>query len=277
MANFFSNITSGISKRLSAQINSPYKKAGLNWFKIKYLKHLPYHKPGTFNLKGTKVHFINGPEVLHSLVEIFVEDIYNIEFKTPKPYILDCGANMGLATIYLKKRYPEAVILAFEPDENNFSLLQKNINQHQWKNIELRKEAVWKDDCTLKFKCDGTLGSKISDNNESGTEIEVKAIRLKHLLNQPVDFLKMDIEGAEYEVIKDCAENLHNIKNLFIEFHGHFNKMHELNTIFDIVTKAGFSYYIKEAAPVYHTPFNRNPTPMSYDLQLNIFCFRINE
>ena len=276
MANFFSNLLSGISNRLSYQINSPYKKASLNWLKIKYLKHLPNYKPGTFNLNGTKIHFINGQDVLHCLIDIFVNEIYNIEFDTSNPYILDCGANMGLATIYLKKRYPKATIIAFEPDENNFTLLQKNINQQNWKNIELRKEAVWKEDCTLKFQCDGTLGSKISKSNESKNETLVKAIRLNNLLNKSVDFLKIDIEGAEYEVIKDCANNLQNVKHLFIEFHGHFNKMHELNTIFDIIKNAGFSYYIKEAASVYHTPFNRNPRPMIFDLQLNIFCFRIN-
>ncbi len=275
MAVFFSNIVSGISKRVTKCFSSKNKKANLNWFKIKYLKHLPYNKPGVFNLNGTKIHFIHGPELFHCLHEIFVEDIYNIEFKKPNPIILDCGANIGLATIYLKQRYPDAKIIAFEPDENNFKLLEKNINQHQWSNIEIRKEAIWKDDCILKFTCDGSLGSKINSESKSANEIEVKAIRLKNLLNNPIDFLKIDIEGAEYEVLKDCSESLDKIDNLFIEFHGNFNKIHELNTIFEIIKNAGFAYYIKEASNVYPTPFNRPPVAMVYDLQLNIFCFRI--
>ena len=61
----------------------------------------------------------------------------------PKPFIIDCGANIGLSVIYLKNLYPDAEIVAFEPDEQNFQLLQKNIASFGFKNVEARKEAVW--------------------------------------------------------------------------------------------------------------------------------------
>jgi FkbM family methyltransferase len=272
MGNFFSNVVKGIGKRFRNPIKAKLKKAGLSWFKIKYLKHLPYHQPGIYNLNGLKVHFTNGPEILHSLEEIFVSDVYNIEFDNDQPYILDCGANMGLATIYLKRRYPKASIVAFEPDKNNFELLKINTGQANWSNIELRQEAIWKEDTLLRFKSEGTLGSKISNQQNDGPSYtEVKACRLRNLLDRKVDFLKLDIEGAEYEVLKDCADRLHMVQYLFIEFHGSFKNMHELNTIFDIVVRAGFSYYIKEATSVYQTPFNRSEKGAMYDLQLNIF------
>ena len=274
MSNFFSNVMQGVSKRLQKKFHNHYQKAGLNWFKIKYLKHLPYNQPGTYDLNGLTIHFKNGPELFHSLVEIFVEDIYNIPFKTDSPYILDCGANIGLAAVYLKSRYPKATIVSFEPDDNNFNLLAANVNQPGWQGIEIRKEAIWKADCTLKFKSEGTLGSKINTESNDAADIEIKAVRLKSLLHQKIDFLKMDIEGAEYEVLKDCADELTRIENMFIEFHGHFDKMFELNTILDIIKNAGFSYYIKEATPVYATPFNRGNQKMMYDLQYNIFCFK---
>lgn len=273
MPNFFTNLLNGVVGRIKNTFDSPYKKAGLNWFSIKYLKHLPYGKPGIYHLNGIKIHYHNGPELFHSLVEIFVEDIYDISFSHPRPYILDCGANIGLASIYLKRKYPEAIIVAFEPDANNFGLLSKNINQMNWKDIEIRQEAIWKEDCLLDFSSDGTLGSKIATSAPTQTG-NTQAIRLKNLLNRKIDFLKLDIEGAETEVLRDCASELSCIEHLFIEFHGHFNKMQELNDVLQLVTAAGFSYYIKEATSVYATPFNRSDRKMMYDLQLNIFCFK---
>jgi len=279
MSNFFLNVLNGIGGRIKNKFNSPYKKAGLTWFKIKYLKHLPYGKAGVYDLNGIKICFNNGPELYHSLIEIFVEDIYNIEFNNLQPYILDCGANIGLASIYLKNKYPEATIIAFEPDNHNFRLLSKNVAQKNWENIDIRNEAIWKEDCMLNFSSAGTLGSKIISNNESvdSDNFNTKAVRLKNLLNRKIDFLKLDIEGAETAVISDCANELSCIENMFIEFHGHFNKMDELNSVLNIVTSAGFAYYIKEATNVYSTPFKRNHKGIEYDLQLNIFCFRINK
>jgi hypothetical protein len=135
-------------------------------------------------------------------------------------------------------------------------------------------EAVWKEDTTLRFVNVGTLDGKII--NEAGSNfVEVKAIRLKDLLNRPIDLLKMDIEGAEYEVLKDCADNLHVVDYLFIEFHGYFNKTQELTDILRTVESKGFAYYIREAMVVYPTPFYRERKG-DYDLQLNIFCFRDN-
>ena len=276
MGNFVANVVSGITGRIKKQFKNKHEKAGLNWWKIKYLKHVPYNKPGTYNLKGHTIHYNNGPEILHSLKEIFSEDIYNIPFKTKTPYILDCGANIGLSVIYLKRQHPGARIVAFEPDLQNFKTLTKNIESQNWQDIELRNEAIWKENGTLSFKNDGTLGSKLeasNNGNESGYTT-VKTARLKDLLISKVDFVKLDIEGAEYEVLKDCEDYLSNIEYLFIEFHGYFNKMYELTEILDMVQRNGFSFYIKEATSVYETPFNRTSDKKMYDLQLNIFCFK---
>ena len=85
----------------------------------------------------------------------------------------------------------------------------------------------------------------------------------------------MDIEGAEFEVLCDLDGKLELVNNLFIEYHGRFNQNNELNKLFDIISKNGFSYYIKEAASIYDTPFTKVKNPeIPFDVQLNIFCFR---
>lgn len=102
----------------------------------------------------------------------------------------------------------------------------------------------------------------------------MQATRLKDLLNQPVNFLKLYIEGAEYAVAKDIKDALHHVSNLFIEYHGSFSQGNELIEILQIVSDAGFHYYIKEATSVYDHPFKAMKTNNQFDVQLNIFCSR---
>lgn len=263
------NILKGFVHRLKPK-PSVYKKAGLSWFAIKYIKHLPENKVNTVKLLGKKINVYGHVGFLHALQEIFFDEIYKIDLPE-QPYIIDCGANIGLSVIYLKQHYPDARIVAFEPDTLNFELLQKNIKNFDLEKVELRKEAVWIENTDLSFSNDGTMGSKIT---EAGSH-HVKAARLADLLIQKIDFLKIDIEGAEYTVLKDIADRLHYVQSFFLEYHGSFAQRNELVEIFSILNKAGFNFYIREAATVYRHPFTAKKSLQApYDVQLNIFCFR---
>ena len=271
---FLSNVVKGVTGRIGSIAKNRYRKAGLNWYQIKYLKHLPYNQPQSFKFNNWNVEFRNPPEFLHSVEEIFVEEIYKMDFENEHPFIIDCGANIGMSIFYYKSRHPGAEIIAFEPDNSNFSYLEKNITVNQLSDVELRNEAIWKENTSLQFASEGTLGSKIDD---SGTAAQtVKATRLRDLLNKKVDFLKLDIEGAEYEVVKDCRDVLNVCGKIFIEYHGQFTSSNQLIEILSIIQQNGFGYYIREAAPVYPTPFYRHAeSKTDWDLQLNIFCFKV--
>jgi len=270
---FFKNITTGIKKRVGNLLANPYNEVNLSWLKIKYYKHLPADKLRYHNLFGRRLYFYSGPELLHGLQEIFLEKIYEIQLPD-NAYIIDCGANIGMSVIYLKQQHPNAEIIAFEPDETNFNLLSKNIDSYGYTNVQLHKEAVWDENKALLFSNKSSMGSKIETSNTVDT-IEVKAIRLKDFLIREVDFLKMDIEGAENVVMEDIADSLYFVKNLFLEYHGTFAQNNELARIINILNNAGFNFYIKEAATLYPTPFKREKNAVaSYDVQLNIFCFR---
>ena len=96
--------------------------------------------------------------------------------------------------------------------------------------------------------------SRIGSEPGSKT-ITVNAARLKDYLTQRVDFLKIDIEGAEYQVMKDIQDRLHLVDHLFLEYHGTFEQNAELNELFDMVTRAGFTYYIRQAIEKHAYPF----------------------
>lgn len=269
---FIRNILAGIYKRLRRPIN-PYKEVNLNWLTLKYYKHLPPGKLRRHRMLGKNLYFTSAPELLHGLKEIFIDKTYQQQL-SQNPYIIDCGANIGLSVIYIKENHPTAQIVAFEPDEKNFMLLSKNIDSFGYKNVTIRKEAVWTKNTLLQFSNEGSMSSKIETGQPANAK-QVTAIRLKDLLDKPVDFLKIDIEGAEFEVMCDLDEKLSFVKNLFLEYHGSFEQTSQLTKLFTILSKNGFSYYIKEATSIYKNPFTKKKDYLiPYDIQLNIFCFR---
>lgn len=269
---FNKNLIAGINSRIKKTFNNQYKDVNINWFSLKYLKHLSTDKIHSHKLLNHETYFYGGLEYLHGIKEIFIEGVYNQ--KLPENgYIIDCGAHIGLSVIYLKSICPTANIICFEPDTKNFDLLQKNIASHHLKKVESKKEVVWIENTNLKFVQDGNMGSKISEGNASNS-VSVKAIRLKDYLNKKVDFLKIDIEGAEYKVIQDIADNLINVNKMFIEYHGTFDQNNELLEILDLLSKAGFKFYIKEAVSIFDQPFLPKIARTVYDIQLNIFALK---
>jgi FkbM family methyltransferase len=270
---FVANLSKGVQRRISTALNRDHKKAGLNWFKIKLLKHYSKGQLRHHELRGKKLVYNSPQDFLHGLKEIFIEEVYNIDLP-PHAYVLDCGANIGLSVIYIKEKFPDANIIAFEPDENNYALLQQNVQAFGLRNVQLEEKAVWVATTELLFESEGNMGSRIGTGESGGKK--TKAVRLKDYINKPVHFLKIDIEGAEYEVIKDIADQLHMVNQMFVEYHGKFSQNNELLEMLQLISKAGFSFYIKEAASVYDHPFKfRAMQPQrQYDVQLNIFCVR---
>jgi FkbM family methyltransferase len=242
---------------------------------VKQIKHQSAGKERIIQLKGLPFHYISPAELIHGLQEIFVDRIYEQPFG-PQPYILDCGANVGLSVRYFKSIAPDAIIEAFEPDPANFALLEKNVAPCG-NGIVLHRKAIWKENTVLRFESGGLMSSRIADGAEAGGKqmVDVEAVRLKDWLQRPVDFLKIDIEGAEYEVLRDVQDSLGAVKCMFIEYHGTYAQNGELVDMLRMVQQAGFHFYIKEATSVYDAPFNRQRRyPGDWDVQLNIFCIR---
>lgn len=265
------NLFQGIAKRLLPQ-KTEGPTISIGWFQKKVLKHLPGGKTRSIRLWERPFYYEAPQELLHGLQEIFVDQIYK-QTLSANPTIIDCGANIGLSVLYLKKQHPTATILAFEPDPLNFSLLQQNIASFQLADIQCLQAAVWIENKSLSFSSQKGMASGISTTEHENC-IEVKGIRLKDYLNQPIDFLKIDIEGAEWEVLKDCSSQLTMVKNLFVEYHGQFEEQYKLSEILNLLQQAGFKYYIREAAALAPHPFLRAPSNHPYEVQLNIFGFR---
>lgn len=221
--------------------------------------------------------YINNPYwYLQNLEELFIDEVYKFSTDNKQPYIIDCGANLGLSIIYFKKRFPNCKLSAFEADKGIFNLLKKNVGSYCFEDVELVNEAVWSSDTILNFSSDGALGGSVSElgiNTNKSLTVEARSLA-SFLEGKQVDFLKMDIEGAEFEVLNACRDNLGRVRTLFVEYHSGPNLSQMLPEILEIIKSAGFRFYIKEAWKNMEHPFLEHYKPSYYDLQLNIFCYR---
>lgn len=275
MSKMASNIARGILGRLTGK-QGQHDAHNISWMKEKILKHQDDTTIKQIALDTITVAYKRPYELLHTYREIFGREIYRFTAAGEQPLIIDCGSNIGMSVLYFKNLYPNATVIAFEPDENNFDLLRKNVELNKLRYVDLHQSAVWINNGTISFDANESEASRISEQKENSKE--VKCERLADLLAQhaTIDFLKIDIEGAEWEVIKDCAQALKPVKHMFLEYHGKTYETQKLNEILQIVRDNGFSVYVQNAADTLQHPFVNKTTATPFDVQLNLYCYKTN-
>ena len=92
--------------------------------------------------------------------QVFLLDDYKIDFSFEPKVIIDAGANIGLFSILLKNRFPEAKIICIEPDKENCEVLKKNLSPYN--NVEIVNAGLWNSLTKLnvldKYRC-GPFGN----------------------------------------------------------------------------------------------------------------------
>lgn len=256
----------GFQKRL----NEPSSVYNLEYKKL--LKHPRYCK-GESSLWGYEMKYVDACTFLHGGEEIFAKKIYEFKTDSEKPFIIDCGANIGLSVLYFRQLYPNSEILAFEPDPQIFKVLEENVEQNNCKNVKLFKKAIWVDNNGVEFNLEGGFSGRIPKSAEEKNIIKVESQSLRDLINKPVDFLKIDIEGAENQVVFDIEDKLHLVKNIFVEFHSHINEEQKLGEILTLLKKNNFRYALHEAF-VNPKPYVDRGDMLGMDLQMNVYGFK---
>lgn len=255
---------------------SKKKKQPADYIEVSRVKDLLGYKPGqkgSIHLCGHSFRFHDALSFYASHEEILKGEIYKFEAASETPLIIDCGANMGVSVLYFSQHYPKATIHAFEPEAPVFAVLEQNVRTYGLANVTLHKKAVWTKETVLPFFTDNGMGGSV-ENVQSGEPTQVSAVRLADWLQQPVDFLKLDIEGAEYAVLKDCEPWLHNVNTLFVECHSFINKEQKLEEVLNLLKRAGFRYHLRQS-------FSRNRPFVdtflaceTMDMAINVFAYR---
>jgi FkbM family methyltransferase len=183
--------------------------------------------------------------------EIFLHRTLAFAASTPRPRILDCGANVGVASLFFKRQYPQARVTAFEADPAIADICRQNLAANNASDVEVIPAAVWTSQGTTEFVCEGSdSGSVASLGMVSGPTTSVPTIRLSDYLHEAVDLLKLDIEGAELPVLEDCASVLGNVKAMAIDLHEFDPARRQTGRVFDLLKAAGFVFELRNLAPL---------------------------
>ncbi|MBT4121277.1 MAG: FkbM family methyltransferase [Candidatus Magasanikbacteria bacterium] len=192
-----------------------------------------------FNNKNLKITYRDDSD-LSVIDEFFVDKMYrSIDSIIPnlKDPILDIGAHIGMFSLYASILNPDAKIISLEPEPENFKLLKQNLKQNHCKNIFTKQVALSHTQDTninLYISKDTHTHSTFSKTDSS---IEVNTTTLEKLITQNrlgrIGLLKMDIEGAEFEIIKNIKQDTWGkIQYLVIEYHeSENNKRTDLENI----------------------------------------------
>jgi FkbM family methyltransferase len=204
----------------------------------------------------------------------FIKERYRFRSEREAPLVIDCGAHIGVSVHYWKFLFPDARVIAFEPDPDNFGALTANCSGLS--DVVLHNAAVWSCSGMLRFVARGSVGGHLSvltGHCLTKAEIEVPALRLRDFLAEPVDLLKLDIEGAEIDVLIDSIECLPNVKNIFVEYHSFYDRPQRLSTLFSVLEEAGFRLHALPELPA-PQPFIERRIINNKDFRLNVFGTR---
>lgn len=190
---------------------------------------------------------------LYSLfIEIFVRQIYAFTAKSPNPVIIDCGANIGMSVLYFKMVYPGSKITAFEPNPGAFEILSRNINGNNLADVVLHNKALSDSNTFIDFYISdnpGTVNGSMFTFNEGNKKISIPTEKLSAVLSDKAscDMIKIDVEGAEKEIIKDLVENnqINKAEEYIIEYHHAYDGVFNFSSFLSAFEKNKFSYNIK--------------------------------
>lgn len=177
-----------------------------------------------------------------------VEEISKRGYANKIHFIMDAGANVGYTTVYLKAYFPNADVVAIEPDDGNALQAKKNFTRNHFNNIKVIQGGIWSKDTWLELRKDHSDEKEwsyyvVECREPSG----LKGFSIESVLSESgysdIDLLKIDIEGSEKELFKDDSiidPVLSKTKFLAIEIH---DETGIRPRIYESLTRNGFEWF----------------------------------
>jgi FkbM family methyltransferase len=179
----------------------------------------------TLRIGGAQIEVRTHTPDLDVAISSLVEQEYaHLRVEAPR-FIVDAGANIGTSAIFFARRYPEATIVAVEPEDENFELLKRNTAP--FPNVVPVKAAIWGRSETrpVMNRHTGPWGYTVSDSDQPAdlTGQRIDCVTVEHLMRthgaEAIDLMKMDIEGGEKDVLENAAGWIDKVSVMTVELH----------------------------------------------------------
>lgn len=178
------------------------------------------------NIQGIPFKFSlrKGTTDYETFYQAIVHNQYLFKYPVKAKIIIDGGANIGLASIAFKSIFPEATIIAIEPDKENFEQLNKNLQPYS--KINTLNKGIWNKKSIVRVTDKYKVGKwgMVTEEIQAETGDSVETVTIDEILKlyniDKIDILKLDIETAEREVFSSGYESwLPKVKIIVIELH----------------------------------------------------------
>lgn len=172
--------------------------------------------------------------------EIFCEDCYGVRKLGRGAAVLDVGANIGTFAACVKSRRPDAAVVCVEPDVANLEYLRRNVGSFTGPDVTIIPAAVGPRAGLGEMKGAQSDSMQV----ENGGAGNVRIVTLPEIVGGGhVDLLKMDIEGAEFEVLESVGDSLKRVARLVMEYHDYEHVPSRLVGILDVLKTGGFDRF----------------------------------
>jgi FkbM family methyltransferase len=231
--------------RVRKQFQAPSKTHSEEIYRLKCHGYkYGWEVPGVYRFPWGEMEYVSLGQLIIQYEEIYIKRHYAFAVKSKSPVIIDCGGNIGLSAIWFLMNYPECKITVFEPDANLAEIIRKNLKSAGYNPDICIQKAVWVKDGEIGFDGSGNDRGKISLSSVQ----MVETIDLASFLPVKTELLKLDIEGAEYEVIEHLCKTgaLQRVNMLACELHvlrGYESRMISvLNSVIENRMKISLNY-----------------------------------
>lgn len=176
---------------------------------------------------------------IQTIREVWIQETYRLPRDAKPQLVIDLGANIGMTSVFLARRYGVRYIVAVEPSPDNARLARTNLLLNGIDGTVIEAAVAAKDgEAYFAAGQDSNLGRLASGGQK------VKLLSIDSVLAASptgrADLLKMDIEGGEAAVLEGAGSWLQRVDSLMVEFHP---DVVDYPALVAIIEAAGFRHF----------------------------------